>query len=81
MTRLNVLAEKHRHRECHKALATSLDRPDIAGLFDDAGVDRAPEYHEWAARQALEDYARTASRDAAIRLAGEFITSALKGES
>lgn len=72
MTRLSVLADKHRHRECHKALATALDRPDIAGLFDDAGEDRAVEYQEWSARQALEDYARATSRDAAIRLAGEF---------
>lgn len=79
MTRLDTLASQHVRRTCHKALATALDRPDIAGMFDDAGKNCAADYLEWSARQALEDYARSTSAAKAAALAGEFITSALKG--
>ena len=79
MPRLDALAERYAHRSRHRSLATELNRPDIAGLFDDAGQNVATELLEWSARQALEDYARSTSPAKAVLLAGEFITSALKG--
>lgn len=79
MPRLDALAERFAHRSRHRSLAAEMNRPDIAQMFDDEGKNISTELLEWSARQALEDYARAMSRDAAIRLAGEFITSALKG--
>ncbi len=80
MPRIDQIADRYAHRTCHKRLAEALDRPDIAGLFDEDGVDVASEVLEWSARQALEAYARSTSPARAAALAGEFITAALMGD-
>lgn len=54
-------------------------RAVLSGLIDDQGKDVSAEVIEWSARQALEEYARITSPAKAAALAGEFITSALRG--
>ncbi len=54
-------------------------RAVLFGLIDDQGKDVSAEVIEWSARQALEEYARITSPAKAAALAGEFITSALRG--
>lgn len=81
MPRLDDLADRYAHRARHRSLACELGRPDIAGMFDDEGKDVSSELLEWSARQALEDYARFTSPAKAAALAGEFITTALKGKA
>lgn len=54
-------------------------RAVLSGLIDDQGNDVSAEVIEWSARQALEEYARLTSPAKAAALAGEFITSALRG--
>lgn len=54
-------------------------RAVLSGLIDDQGKDVSAEAIEWSARQALEEYARLTSPAKAAALAGEFITTTLRG--